>query len=133
MAAEGHKIGIHSYYHKPSFTFFSTQSVISDLNRSKKLLEGISGKEIMLFRPPYGVTNPNISRAVKSLNLQSVGWCIRSYDTVQKPENKIAERIERLLSPGAIILMHDRLPGCVSLVRKLLAILANNGYKTVNL
>jgi len=133
IAAEGHTIGIHSYYHKPSFTFLSKQYVINDLKKSKTLLEKITGKEILLFRPPYGVTNPNIAYAVKLLNLQSVGWCIRSYDTVKKSENNVVRKIERSLSPGSIILMHDRLPGCVSLVSRLLTILDNNGYKAVSL
>lgn len=133
MAEEGHTIGIHSYYHKPSFTFLSRLAVINDLKKSKTLLEKIAGYDISLFRPPYGVTNPNIAGAVKVLNLQSVGWNIRSYDTVKKSESKVVERIERSLSPGSIILLHDRLPDCVSLTSMLLTLLDKNGYKTVKI
>ena len=32
---EGHKIGIHSFYHKPSFTYSSKKAVIKDLSASK--------------------------------------------------------------------------------------------------
>lgn len=133
LAEDGHKLGIHSYYHKPSFTLLSKRATIKDLSDSKTLLEKITGDEISLFRPPYGVTNPNIAGAVKSLKLKSIGWSIRSFDTVGKSEDKVVDKIERSLSPGAIILLHDRLPDCVSLVSKLLTVLDNKGYKVVNL
>lgn len=133
MTNEGHKLGIHSYFHKPSFTFFSKKAVIKDLSVSKTLLENITLSEISFFRPPYGVTNPNIAAAVKLLNLKSVGWKIRSFDTLQKPEAGTVSRIVRSLTPGAIILLHDRLPNCSSLVGKLLTALEKSEYKIVSL
>jgi len=133
IVAEGHTLGIHSFYHKPSFTIFSRQAVIDDLTRCKNIIEEISGTKINLFRPPYGVTNPNIAAAVKFLELKSVGWSIRSFDTTGKPEKRILKKVGKSLSPGAIILLHDRLPICTSLVGNLLHLLDERGYKVVSL
>lgn len=133
IVTEGHVIGIHSYYHKPSFTLYSRQAVIDDLTRCRDTLEEISQSKVSLFRPPYGVTNPNIAAAVKFLELKSVGWSIRSFDTTGKPEKRILKKVEKSLSPGAIILLHDRLPNCTSLVGKLLLLLDEKGYKIVSL
>ena len=133
IVAEGHVLGIHSFYHKPSFTIFSRQAVIDDLTRCKKSIEEISQTKVTLFRPPYGVTNPNIAAAVKFLELQSVGWSIRSFDTTGRPEKRILKKVEKALSPGAIILLHDRLPNCTSLVGNLLNLLDERGYKVVRL
>ncbi|MFA5850689.1 MAG: polysaccharide deacetylase family protein [Bacteroidales bacterium] len=133
IVAEGHILGIHSFYHKPSFTILSRQAVIEDLIRCRKTIEEISRTKVTLFRPPYGVTNPNIAAAVKFLELKSVGWSIRSYDTTGRPEKSILKKVEKSLSPGAIILLHDRLPNCTSLVGKLLNLLDERGYKVVSL
>lgn len=131
--AEGHTIGIHSYNHKIIFSFLSKEAVIDELQSTKTMLERITGKEISLFRPPFGVTNPNIAAAVKHLKLKSVGWNIRSLDTLEQPEAKILKRIESSLSEGGIILLHDRLPGCISLVKSILTMLDKNNYKVVGL
>ncbi len=127
----GHTLGIHSYCHKPSFTIFSGQAVIDDLARCKETVEEISGTKVSLFRPPYGVTNPNIAAAVKFLELKSVGWSIRSFDTTGRSEKRILKKVGRSLSPGAIILLHDRMPNCTSLVDKILSVMKEKEYKIV--
>ncbi|HSG67110.1 MAG TPA: polysaccharide deacetylase family protein, partial [Bacteroidales bacterium] len=60
-----------------------------------------------LFRPPFGVTNPNIARAVNSLNYTVIGWNIRSLDTVRKNTAGTVKIVKRKLRPGSIILLHD--------------------------
>jgi len=133
VIAEGHILGIHSFYHKPSFTICSRQAVIDDLTRCRNTIEEISQTKVSLFRPPFGVTNPNIAAAVKFLKMTSVGWSIRSFDTTGKNESRILKRIAKSLFPGAIVLLHDRLPECASLVGKLLVLLDERGYKVVRL
>ena len=59
------------------------------------------------FRPPYGVTNPNLKKAVLLGGLISIGWSIRSYDTVIRNEKHLLSKILKALKPGAILLLHD--------------------------
>ena len=101
----GHKIGNHSYSHSNFFDFFRTSKVIKELDKTNKLIKEISGKECTIFRPPYGVTNPNIAKAVKKLNMETVGWSIRSLDTV-KDKKTVLKRLKKA-KPGDIILFHD--------------------------
>lgn len=133
IVMEGHRIGIHSYYHKPAFTYSSKKKVIDELVRTKAILEKITGREVILFRPPFGVTNPNIAAAVRSLNLKAVGWSLRTLDTIGKPEGWVLARVDKSLSEGDIILMHDRMSGCLSLVKRVLDLLDKRGYKVVGL
>ena len=81
-----------------------------------------------LFRPPYGVTNPNIAKALKKMKLQSIGWSIRSYDTSTPEIEKIIQRILKQLKPNAIILLHDRLDCMPELLEQLIPILKDKGY-----
>lgn len=110
ILAEGHQIGNHSYSHSYRLGFFSTNRLREDLQRCNRILEEISGEKVRLFRPPFGVTNPRYSRALASLALVSVGWSLRSYDTVIGSSAKLLAKLVSGVRGGQIVLMHDTLP-----------------------
>ncbi|MFO0322189.1 MAG: polysaccharide deacetylase family protein [Bacteroidota bacterium] len=125
---QGNIIGNHSYTHHFWFDLWSTKKIITDIEACEQLIETFQiGRK--LFRPPYGVTNPNISRALKKLHLTSIGWNIRSYDTSIKNVEKINARILSKLKPGAIILLHDRLDFMPDLLEKLIPAIKAEGYE----
>jgi peptidoglycan/xylan/chitin deacetylase (PgdA/CDA1 family) len=130
VADEGHTIGIHSMSHTPGFTFLPAERVKSDLTACRQVLEEISGREVTLFRPPYGVTNPNIAKAVREMGLVCVGWSIRSFDTIIKSKNRVIKRVDKRLFPGGIILLHDSLPGSYEVVEGVLEMIKKRGLKT---
>jgi peptidoglycan/xylan/chitin deacetylase (PgdA/CDA1 family) len=75
-----------------------------------------------------------MSYAVKMLGLSVVGWDIRTFDTVMKGNSKkkseaVLARISKRLRPGAIILLHDRLPDSCAILRVVLDYLDSIGYK----
>ena len=78
MAAEGHAIGIHTWSHTPGFPMLRSGAMAADILRCRESLREITGVETDLFRPPYGVTNPMVARAVKRTGSRCVGWSIRS-------------------------------------------------------
>ncbi len=131
VADEGHTIGIHSMNHKVGFTFASAKGVKEDLSMCKELLERLSGSEVIYFRPPYGVTNPNIAKAVKEIGLVCVGWSIRSLDTVIRSNNKVVDRVGKRLFPGGIVLLHDSLPSSAQVLEGVLDSISERGLKTV--
>lgn len=127
ITAEGHAIGNHSFSHHNWIDVWSAQKVTEDLYACEQLIETYQpGKK--LFRPPYGVTNPNIAKAAETLSLQSIGWNIRSYDTSIKDIEKIKQRILSKLKPGAIILLHDRLEFMPELLESLIPAIKERGY-----
>lgn len=131
MVREGHLIGNHSWSHKGSFPFFSCRKMEEELQRTGKVLEQISGQPVPFFRPPFGVTNPVVAAVVKKMNLKVTGWSIRSFDTRNEPVEKVLARIQRQLKPGAVILLHDRLPQSGELAERLLQYLRQENYEVV--
>jgi len=107
MINEGHIIGNHSYSHKKYFGFWGTGKVKEDLQKNETLIERVTGKRVALFRPPFGVSNPNIARAARLLDYTVLGWSIRSFDTVSRNNDKTIKRVMRRLKPGSVILFHD--------------------------
>lgn len=128
---EGHLIGNHSFEHHPMYGFFSTKRVTNDLSRNHDLIFQITNKKLKLFRPPFGVTNPNIARAVKKLNLTTIGWTVRPFDTVVKDPIKIYQRITSRLKKGDIILLHDTNKTSVMALESILKYLKENNFKSV--
>lgn len=125
---DGHQIGNHSYSHHNWIDVWSTKKVTHDFEACQKLIEQYQPQS-KLLRPPYGVTNPNIARAVKTLDLQSIGWNVRSYDTSIKDVEKIEQRVLSQLKPGAIILLHDRLDFMPELLDSLIPSIKEKGYE----
>lgn len=134
MVAEGHTIGIHTWQHRNTFPFGATATITADLKRTRNLLEQLAGQPVTRFRPPFGVTNPHIGRAVRRLGLTTVGWSIRSHDTNPKRTRAdIVQRIERRLHPGAIILLHDNRAESDVLLEKILLMLQKHNYEITNI
>lgn len=129
MADEGHQIGIHSFSHANGFPLYGRGRMIADIRQCQQTIEQATGATTTLFRPPFGVTNPTIGKAVKSLNLKTIGWTIRSYDTNGANNAKIVRRISRQLRPGAIILLHDRLPQSAERLQMVIEAVKKAGYE----
>lgn len=129
IAFEGHLIGNHSYSHTNWFPFYGKRRMNNDLRLCQQKLEKVTQEKITLFRPPFGVTNPTIGSVVKKMGFTVIGWSIRSLDTQQSSSEKVLQRIQRQLHPGAIILLHDTLPQSELLLKMILDLLADEGYK----
>ena len=81
------------------------------------------------FRPPFGVTNPNIAKAVKKLNLHTFGWSIRSLDTIAKDPEKVYNKIVSKIKKGDVVLIHDSSDLSVVVLEKLLLYLDRNNIE----
>ncbi|MBL7137694.1 MAG: polysaccharide deacetylase family protein [Bacteroidales bacterium] len=131
MDAEGHLVGNHSWSHSIWFDFLPARRIRRELTRTAKAVSEITGKSPLLFRPPYGVINPMLSNALRSLAYHVIGWNIRSYDTVHRDPEKTVTKILRKLSPGSIILLHDHLADSPKLLERVIDQLRLHGYQIV--
>jgi peptidoglycan/xylan/chitin deacetylase (PgdA/CDA1 family) len=125
----GHLVANHSYSHANLFDFFSADKMYEDLTQANGLIEQVTGKVPQLFRPPYGVTNPNLKKAVAKAGYISVGWSVRSYDTVIKDEEKLLKRITAAIQPGAVFLFHDTCESTLKVLPAFLDELKSRGYE----
>lgn len=128
---EGHMIANHTYSHSNFFGFFSSAKVKGEIQATDMLIRRLTGKENKYFRPPFGITNPHIAKAVNDTGHKVVGWNIRSLDTIIDDENKILKRITKKLKPGSIVLLHDTSDKTVNALEELLYILKKKNYRMV--
>ncbi|MBO9151062.1 polysaccharide deacetylase family protein [Chitinophaga sp. GCM10012297] len=126
--AEGHLIGNHSYSHHALFDLYPASKMKADLQKANETIENAIGETPKLFRPPYGVTNPMLAKAVKKFDFISVGWSIRSLDTVIKDEDELFARVTRNIKAGDIFLFHDTCAATVSILPALIKKLQREGF-----
>ncbi|MDR2222712.1 MAG: polysaccharide deacetylase family protein [Flavobacteriaceae bacterium] len=131
--SEGHCIGNHTYTHTHKMGFLSATEVLEEIQLADSAIQKVIGKQPLYFRPPFGVTNPNISKALKQTHYKVIGWNIRSLDTVIAEEERIFERIKKKIKPGAIILLHDTTDKTVAVLALLLDYLKQQGYEMVSI
>lgn len=132
IADAGHTIGLHSYCHIPAYGFFPVKKLKTDHEKSVRILGGILGKKPRLFRPPFGVTNPNLRRMISAANLVPVGWSLRSLDTTIRNRSRLRRRISRVKA-GDIVLFHDGVSNIADIVKEFIDICKASGLKIVSL
>ncbi len=108
MHQEGHIIGNHSELHSFWFDLQSSSAMQSEIIRMNERIKNILGFTPTFFRPPYGVTNPNLAKAIKLSGMISVGWNLRSLDTVAKSKTDLLHTLKQKTKANQIVLLHDR-------------------------
>jgi polysaccharide deacetylase len=126
---EGHIIGNHTYTHIPKNCFASATTFAEEIRKTDEILQKFQ-IETTYFRPPYGITNPHIAKAIKKCGKKVIGWDIRSLDTIIKEETRLQSRVLSKLTNGNIILMHDTSERTYHLLEQVLKYLKENNFQT---
>lgn len=130
MHSEGHTIGNHTFYHQHKFPILNTKAQITEIKSTRYVLERL-GVKTKLFRPPFGVTNPRIARAIKRTRQVTIGWSIRSFDTKGGDKEKVLQRITSRIKGGDIILLHDNAKNSEWILEQVLIYLKGKNIKAV--
>lgn len=128
IAEDGHWIGNHSYAHQSQLFFKSAKNIQTDLEKCSEIIAEITGEKPIFFRPPFGVTTPNLAKAVKNLSLPVIGWNQRSFDTVAKDKTKLLNKILKGTRSNNILLLHDRCKITVEILPELICELKERGF-----
>lgn len=116
IVAEGHQIGGHSYHHVKWFGLMGQHKTSEEIMSAQRVLAEIAGQPVKFFRPPFGVTNPNVAKCVDQNELKTIGWNVRSFDTAISDNGLLEKRVCAQMDAGSIVLMHDRLPQTVEVL-----------------
>ena len=137
-ADHGSEIGIHAFTHDYNFSTCDYGIFTEELEDTKKAIEKYSGKEVTLFRPPYGSITKE--RAVDSgypiilWNLDSEDWVYKSRSSEEVAEENIRAIVDNILSQvddGDIILMHEIYRNSYEAACIVIDALAAEGYEFV--
>ncbi len=107
MNKDGHLVGNHSFEHGFWFSLSGKKNMTADLKKCDDEIERAIGKRPKFFRPPYGVTNPWIAKVIQRGSYESIGWSVRTYDTVSKSKKALLQKSLKKIENGDVILFHD--------------------------
>ncbi|MBL1221271.1 polysaccharide deacetylase family protein [Chryseobacterium sp. L7] len=130
IITEGHTIGNHTLSHSNNTGFLSTSKMVEEIEKCDEVMAKTGTIQTDLYRPPFGVTNPSIAKAIKRTHKKSIGWNVRSLDTVTDDEKKIYRRVTKGLRKGSIILLHDTSEKTYHVLVDLLLFLKDKKYST---
>ena len=135
ILADGHEVAHHTHTHPlATFWFASPRRVARELDDALAALRA-AGVTPTRFRPPAGIKNPWLARALRLRGLTGVVWSARGLERWPGNAEAVAARVLRGLAPGAILLLHEgpSIPSAIRVhaIRRVLERLHEQGYRCV--
>lgn len=126
----GHEIGTHSRTHS-YMSKLAREDIMDELKTSSEAITSITGKEVELFRPPYGDYDDLLIDTAKEMGIFSIQWDIDSLDWKDLSAGEISSRIISKAHSGAIILCHNNGLHTAEALPVIFRTLKNQGYTFV--
>lgn len=126
----GCEIGTHSSTH----SYMSKQNaeeIKIELTTSSKAITDVTGKQVELFRAPYGDYDDELIKTASELGYYTIQWDVDSLDWKDLSASDIAVRVINGVKSGSIILMHNNGLHTAEAVPIILETLKNRGYTFV--
>jgi len=133
MIDEGHLIGNHTEKHK-DLPVLSYDAIKKDIVTLQDNCQSLYNQTMQFFRPPKGRFNEQVLKIANEQNLKTMLWSIAIVDWGKTPINAAAcaEKIEKRLHPGAVILFHITNSGTPKMLKMLIPKIIDKGYQIGN-
>ena len=131
ISEQGIEIGTHSNTH-PDFVKLSEEQMKLELTTSIDLIKKITGKEVNLFRAPYGSYNNTMLNLTDNMGLKTIQWDVDTLDWKGLSGLEICERVMSRVKNGSIILCHNNADHVLDALPMMLERLLNAGYEVVS-
>lgn len=132
IAAGGHDLGNHSENHK-HMSQISAEECKTELMKPHEKVKELTGKDMILFRPPYGDYNDTLIKVCRETGYYPIQWDVDSLDWKDYDAATIIRRVteHKHLGNGSIILCHNGGKHTAEALDELLTTLKQKGYQLV--
>lgn len=132
IAAAGHDLGNHSENHK-QMSQLTKEECIEEIMKPHEKVKKLTGKDMILFRPPYGDYNNTLIRATKECSYHAIQWDVDSLDWKDYGVDSIIKTVlnHKHLGNGSIILCHNGAKFTKDALEALITGLQEKGYEIV--
>lgn len=127
MKEDGHVIGNHTYSHM-QLNSGNREKFKDELVKTNKVIEAITGEEVIYVRPPYGSWDKKLE---EELNMFPVLWTIDPLDWCSDNVDGITRKVVSKAKENDIILMHDYYPTTITAAFRIIDNLKEQGYEFV--
>ncbi|MCI8584953.1 MAG: polysaccharide deacetylase family protein [Lachnospiraceae bacterium] len=132
IAEAGHDLGNHSENHK-QMSQLGTAECKEEIQKVHDRVKELTGKEMTLFRPPYGDYNDTLIAAANELKYHVIQWDVDSLDWKDYGADSIVSKVldHEHLGNGSIILMHNGAKYTKDALPRVIAGLQEKGFEIV--
>lgn len=132
IAAGGHDLGNHSQNHKQMSTL-SAQECKTELMTPHEKVKKLTGKDMILFRPPYGDYNDTLIQVCRENQYFPIQWDVDSLDWKDYDAATIIKKVteHKHLGNGSIILCHNGAKHTAEALDQMITVLKQKGYTLV--
>jgi peptidoglycan-N-acetylglucosamine deacetylase len=131
MVRQGHEIGNHTYHHV-RLIGLSPAAVTDELERTSKILSGITGTTPKFFRPPGGRYSSQTLQLAFKAGLTTTFWTDDPGDFRNAGERMLERRLVRRLRYGGIVLLHDNVLDSIQVLPQFLKVAFLRGIHVDN-
>ena len=123
----GMEVGNHSYDHKylPSM---SKSLILEEINKTNKIFNNLTGKNMTLFRAPYGEVKASY---LAETGFPSIVWSVDTLDWQSRNKDKVYAKIMNS-KDGDIVLMHSLYKSTADAVKMAIPELYKKGFQIVS-
>ncbi len=132
IAEAGHDLGNHSENHK-QMSQISLSECKEEIQKVHDRVKELTGRDMTLFRPPYGDYNDTLIDAANELGYHVIQWDVDSLDWKDYGTDSIVSKVlnHEHLGNGSIILMHNGAKYTKDALPRVIAGLQEKGYEIV--
>jgi peptidoglycan/xylan/chitin deacetylase (PgdA/CDA1 family) len=106
MASDGHEIASHGWSHK-SLWLCGPGRTETEIGRAQDVLGALAGTPPRHFRPPWGMVNAAMFRALRRHRLRCVLWSVQPEGLRPAAADAQVRHVLQRAHPGAIVDLHD--------------------------
>jgi len=132
IATAGHDLGNHGDNHK-HMSQLSAEDCRDEILKMHNRVKELIGKDMNLFRPPYGDYNNSVIGTARECGYYSIQWDVDSLDWKDYGVNDIIKRCtqDKNLGNGSIILLHSGTKYTKDALEAVIVGLKEKGYQLV--
>jgi peptidoglycan-N-acetylglucosamine deacetylase len=108
ILAGGHEVGLHGGGHV-DLPAAPLHEVVRCIAGGRRRLEGICGRSVRFFRPPFGHQDLRSYLVARACRLTPIAWSAQADDWLDMPPNTMVDRVWDGAGRGGIALLHDGL------------------------
>lgn len=130
ISEAGHEIGNHSLTH-PHVVNITYEQNVEQIVKCSEKIKAITGKDVTLYRGPYGEYNNTVIKAARDNNHEVIQWSLDTLDYNDLTGDEMWARIGDKLEAGSIILMHNGTKHTAESLDMLIKNIKQKGYQIV--
>lgn len=109
----------------------TVEEIKKELETTAEKIKAVTGKDPILFRPPFGDYNNKVIETAQQLGYYSIQWDVDSLDWKEFGVEPVVDRVLKRVNNGSIVLFHNNAKYVADFLPIILDRLIKEGYTIV--